>query len=303
MSRVWASTSHSRTPIPDCVVAAGPAVAGWLPQVTPQLAPAGRHAQRLERVAVGRRRASRAAASRRPACSPAAPRQREVDERAVVGARLRLDLQDRVAAEVGARRALRDPAVEVRPARALGPAGCTADRRRRRAPARTRRRRRRSRRTAAARRRAGPPAGTASSSAQTARSWAGLPGQQRVRLRRPAVVGQRAEPRIGAGLVAQLAQLAGVGAVDVAAERRDRAGAVAAGRAVRDDRVREEHRAVADEVAAAVVDAAARRGEVAGHGAAARASAATRRAARRRTGRRGCPRRSSSRPSPRRRRR
>src|SRR5918999_146846 len=34
MSSVWASTSHSRKPSPDCVVAAGPAVAGWLFQFT-----------------------------------------------------------------------------------------------------------------------------------------------------------------------------------------------------------------------------------------------------------------------------
>src|ERR671914_1454605 len=46
-------------------------------------------------------------------------------------------------------------------------------------------------------------------------------GQERMRQGRAAVVGQRAEARIGVGLVARLAQPAGVGALEVAPERGD----------------------------------------------------------------------------------
>src|SRR5918999_5235265 len=89
-----------------------------------------------------------------------------------------------------------------------------------------------------------------------------------MRLGGPAVVRQRTEARVGAWLIAHLAELAGVGAFQVAAERRHGAHAVAARWAVRDDRVREEYGPVANEIAAAVVDAAARRRGIAGHRAA-----------------------------------
>ena len=143
------------------VVAAGPAVAGWLPQVTPSsLQAEARRSASSVRPSVADDEYSRSVAPTSLQPGGTGGRAKWTSARSLAPL-CDSTLQDRVAAEVGARRALGHPAVEVGQHGPLASGRRTAGRRPRPASARTRTRRRRRARSAAARPRAGRPAGRA----------------------------------------------------------------------------------------------------------------------------------------------